>query len=170
MNVQFSHVQLEIGADPAEVGRARGWTRDRLTGCGFAAVEEQLAETVVLLVSELVTNAVVHTGHPAALRMSMLGGALRVEVLDGSRSAPVPRHAERKDTSGRGLELVSRLADRWGWHRVGDGKRVWCEFDRTSGAGSVAGADDCSRGQDRAAGSPMAPPGPRTPLTLRPTH
>ncbi|CAM5596381.1 ATP-binding protein [Streptomyces spiroverticillatus] len=65
-------VQLEVGADPAEVGRARRWARSRLVGCGIEA-DEPVAETLVLLISELVTNAVVHTGCPAVLRMLLPG-------------------------------------------------------------------------------------------------
>lgn len=79
-------VQLEIRPDPAEVGRARRWARSRLAGCGITA-DEPLAETLVLLVSELVTNAVVHTGRPAVLRLSLSGAAeasatVRLEVTD----------------------------------------------------------------------------------------
>lgn len=67
-------MQLEIRPDPAEVGRARRWARSRLTGLGIGA-DEPLAETLVLLVSELVTNAVVHTGRPAVLRLYLPGSA-----------------------------------------------------------------------------------------------
>ncbi|MFJ4873851.1 ATP-binding protein [Streptomyces sp. NPDC088745] len=67
-------MQLEVGADPAEVGRARRWARSRLVGCGIQA-DEPVAETLVLLISELVTNAVVHTGCPAVLRMLLPGGS-----------------------------------------------------------------------------------------------
>ncbi|MGJ5755089.1 histidine kinase-like protein [Streptomyces puniciscabiei] len=63
-------MQLEIRPDPTEVGRARRWARSRLAGLGIAA-DEPLAETLILLVSELVTNAVVHTGHAAVLRLSL---------------------------------------------------------------------------------------------------
>lgn len=59
---------MEVRPDPAEVGRARRWARSRLVRSGVA-VDEPLAETLVLLISELVTNAVVHTGCPAVLRM-----------------------------------------------------------------------------------------------------
>ncbi|MEV8558122.1 ATP-binding protein [Streptomyces sp. NPDC051917] len=65
-------MQLEIRPDPTEVGRARRWARSRLPGLGIAA-DEPLAETLILLVSELVTNAVVHTGHAAVLRLSLPG-------------------------------------------------------------------------------------------------
>lgn len=127
--------QLDIEADPTEVSRARRWARSRLAGHGIAA-DEPLAETVVLLISELVTNAVVHAGGPAVLRLLLPSGAtradagaLRVEVADASVRAPSPQHADDEDTHGRGLELLTRLADRWGWHREGSGKRIWCELD-----------------------------------------
>jgi anti-sigma regulatory factor (Ser/Thr protein kinase) len=137
--VRVLQVQLEIGADPAEVGRARRWARSRLAGCGIGG-DEALAETLLLLVSELVTNAVVHAGTPSVLRMLLPGlqapGAVRLEVADMSTCPPRQRHADGDDTEGRGLELVSGLADRWGWQREGFGKRIWCELDR-AGAQSV---------------------------------
>ncbi len=61
-------VQLEVRPDPSEVGRARRWARSRLAGSGIQA-DEPIAETLVLLVSELITNAVVHTGRSAVLRL-----------------------------------------------------------------------------------------------------
>lgn len=84
---------------------------------------------------QLVTNAVVHTGCPAVLRMLFGSGAaeagtVRVEVADTSARPPSPRHAQGEDTNGRGLELVDGLADRWGWQPEGSGKRIWCEVDR----------------------------------------
>lgn len=128
-------MQLEIGTDPTEVGRARRWARSRLAGCGVSE-DEPLSETVVLLISELVTNAVVHAECPAVLRMLLPQasgtGAVRVEVADCSTRVPRRRQAEDGDTGGRGLELVSGLADRWGWHRESGGKRIWCEFDAAS--------------------------------------
>ncbi|HET6354097.1 ATP-binding protein [Streptomyces sp.] len=132
--MQVLLVQLEVGPDPAEVGRARRWARSRLAGSGIGD-DEPLAETLILLISELVTNAVVHTGCPAVLRM-LFGagvteaGTVRVEVADISACPPQPRHAEGDDTNGRGLELVDGLADRWGWQREGVGKSIWCEVDR----------------------------------------
>lgn len=131
-------VQLEIGPDPAEVGRARRWARSRLLGSGLGD-DEPLSETLILLISELVTNAVVHTGCPAVLRM-LFGqgpaeaGTVRVEVADASACPPRPRHADGDDTNGRGLELVDGLADRWGWTAEGSGKSIWCEVDRCPAA------------------------------------
>ncbi|WP_328955516.1 ATP-binding protein [Kitasatospora purpeofusca] len=66
--MQVLQVQLAVQADPAEVGRARRWVRSRLLNHGVDP-DAPIAETVVLVVSELVTNAVVHTGCPAVLRL-----------------------------------------------------------------------------------------------------
>ncbi|MFI5689182.1 ATP-binding protein [Streptomyces sp. NPDC051636] len=135
-------MQLEIRPDPAEVGRARRWARSRLAGSGMAD-DESLAETLILLVSELVTNAVVHTGTPAVLRLSLPGAAtesapVRLEVADASTRAPAPRCADDDATGGRGLALVDGLADRWGWSQEGAGKRIWCELDRCEQPGEGA--------------------------------
>ncbi|MFJ6697234.1 ATP-binding protein [Streptomyces sp. NPDC091272] len=86
--MQVLQVQLEVGADPAEVGRARRWARSRLIGCGIQA-DEPVAETLVLLISELVTNAVVHTGCPAVLRMLFPG-----DGADGQDPGPDPGSAQ----------------------------------------------------------------------------
>ncbi|WP_371528621.1 ATP-binding protein [Streptomyces sp. NBC_01283] len=140
--MQVLQVQLEVRPDPAEVGRARRWARSRLAGSGIG-VDEPLAETLILLISELVTNAVVHTGCPAVLRMRLPDvpevpeeaadagpGTVRVEVADASARPPKQRHADGDATNGRGLELVDGLADRWGWQTEGAGKSIWCEVDR----------------------------------------
>ncbi|MDQ0843438.1 MULTISPECIES: ATP-binding protein [unclassified Streptomyces] len=150
--MQVLQVQLEIGSDPSEVGRARRWARSRLLKSGMGD-DEPLAETLILLISELVTNAVVHTGCPAVLRM-LFGagtaevGTVRVEVADVSACPPRPRHARGEDTGGRGLELVDGLADRWGWQREGAGKSIWCEVDRDLPADTarLAGPPVAARG------------------------
>jgi anti-sigma regulatory factor (Ser/Thr protein kinase) len=137
--VQVLEKQLKIGPEPAEVGRARRWVRAQL-GRGQPCPEcpdcpdDSQTDTLVLLVSELVTNAVVHTGRPAVLRLTAGGPPartvpVRLEVVDDSSRPPRPRRAAGEDTCGRGLELVELLADRWGWQPEGEGKRVWCEVD-----------------------------------------
>ncbi|PJJ02632.1 anti-sigma regulatory factor (Ser/Thr protein kinase) [Streptomyces sp. 2333.5] len=138
-------MQLDVRPDPAEVGRARRWARSRLVGSGIG-VDEPVAETLILLISELVTNAVVHTGTSAVLRMCFSGsgavvGTVRVEVADASARPPRQRHADGDDTNGRGLELVDGLADRWGWQQEATGKRIWCEVDRSQPLLMAAGSD-----------------------------
>jgi anti-sigma regulatory factor (Ser/Thr protein kinase) len=145
--VQVLQVQMAVEADPAEVGRARQWVRSRLGGCGVDP-DAPLAETLILLVSELVTNAVVHTGSPAVLRLVFPVGAdadrrpVRVEVADASAQPPLRRCALGEATSGRGLELVDCLADRWGWHPDGEGKRVWCEIEQLDRSGPARALGD----------------------------
>ncbi|MEE1938373.1 ATP-binding protein [Streptomyces sp. TRM 70361] len=145
--MRMRQMQLEVGTDPREVGRARGWARSRLARSGLAA-DEPLVETLVLLVSELVTNAVVHTGRPARLRMLLSGrlaagrGTVRIEVADTCACPPLRRRAGDDDTGGRGLELVGALADRWGWRPEDTGKRIWCELDRDAAAPGTDPAGD----------------------------
>ncbi|MDI3407897.1 ATP-binding protein [Streptomyces cavernicola] len=145
--MQVLQVQTEVRPDPAEVGRARRWARSRLAGSGIEA-DEPLAETLVLLISELVTNAVVHTGCPAVLSLLLpptpasAPGTVRVEVIDACARPPRPRQAEGEDTNGRGLALVDGLADRWGWQSDGGGKRIWCEVDRYEPEPEPRAADD----------------------------
>ncbi|MFE4398059.1 MULTISPECIES: ATP-binding protein [Streptomycetaceae] len=94
------------------------------------------AETGLILLSELVTNACRHARSP---RDRMIGvrvllptdSLLRIEVSDANSTLPTPCEATPEDESGRGLELVAALATSWGAHLRGDGyigKTVWCEL------------------------------------------
>ncbi|WP_371584236.1 ATP-binding protein [Streptomyces sp. NBC_01314] len=160
-------MQLEIRPDPTEVGRARRWARSRLAGSGIGD-DEPLAETLILLVSELVTNAVVHTGRPAVLRLLLSClrdgaiGMVRLEVADTSACPPTPRCADGDETGGRGLALVEVLADRWGWSYEGVGKRIWCELDRVvpgvTGAVGVSGASGGAPGAGNGVVTPAVYP------------
>lgn len=92
--------------------------------CGPAA-----AETAVLLASELVTNAVVHTrSADLALRARCDGDTLLVAVDDEAATPLVSCDAA---PPGAGLALVDSLAARWGWEPLGTGKRVWFEVPCT---------------------------------------
>lgn len=86
-------------------------------------------DDAVLLVSELVGNAVRHTGaHVFGLRMSRRRGWIRVEVRDPSRGLPCLLPVHELDTSGRGLFLVDTLSDRWGVDLLPHGKTTWFEM------------------------------------------
>jgi DNA-binding NarL/FixJ family response regulator len=91
--------------------------------------EDQL-DLVTLLVSELVTNAVVHAGSDVEVGVQLTGDGVRIDVMDQSPTMPVPRTAQDYDTSGRGLELVDALATRWGVDTLPFGKSVWFEVPR----------------------------------------
>ncbi|MEU3840764.1 ATP-binding protein [Streptomyces sp. NPDC028635] len=89
----------------------------------------KLAEDAVLLVSELVGNAVRHTGARVfGLRMRRLRGRIRVEVRDPSRGLPCLMPVRETDISGRGLFLVDKIADRWGVDLLPRGKTTWFEM------------------------------------------
>ena len=87
------------------------------------------AEDAVLLVSELVGNAVRHTGARIfGLRMRHRRGWIRIEVRDPSRGLPCLMPVQVMDVSGRGLFLVDKLADRWGVDLLPRGKTTWFEI------------------------------------------
>ncbi|MBW8486478.1 ATP-binding SpoIIE family protein phosphatase [Actinomadura parmotrematis] len=119
-----AHVSWDLPADPAAVRRARGLVRDRLARWGLA----EMAESTVLLASELVTNAIRHAGGRITLRLVREEG-LVCEVFDASDGRPRVRAGDGAPfaEAGRGLNVVSRLASRWGVRRTPHGKAVWCE-------------------------------------------
>lgn len=93
------------------------------------ALSPQMAEHAVLLVSELVGNAVRHTGARVfGLRMLRRRGWIRIEVRDPSRGLPCLLPVREMDTSGRGLFLVDKLSDRWGVDLLPRGKTTWFEM------------------------------------------
>jgi anti-sigma regulatory factor (Ser/Thr protein kinase) len=89
----------------------------------------KMTEDAVLLVSELVGNAVRHTGaRTFGLRMRRRRGWLRIEVRDPSRGLPCLMPVQDMDISGRGLFLVDKLSDRWGVDLLPRGKTTWFEM------------------------------------------
>ena len=90
---------------------------------------EELTDSVELLVSEVVTNAVRYASRPVSLRL-LRTDVLRCEVGDDVPQLPRLRQARATDEGGRGLYLVNRLARRWGATRLSTGKVVWFELNR----------------------------------------
>jgi len=122
-------VQLatDLGVHPSHVGLAR-----RLVSAHLIEwqVNGEAGEVTVLLVSELVTNAMRHGGAPIRLVADTTPSGVRVEVYDGNGDAfPAIRDLRPDAPGGRGLRLVDALADRWGTIGAGDGKCVWFEVD-----------------------------------------
>ncbi|WP_327323140.1 ATP-binding protein [Streptomyces sp. NBC_01210] len=91
-------------------------------------------DDVRLCVSELVTNALRHgapAGHLILVRLELHDAQLLVEVHDSGGGTPRQREAPESSEEGRGLFLVSAIADDWGvTTRQGPGKRVWASFQR----------------------------------------
>lgn len=93
-------------------------------------------DTVVLLVSEVVTNAVLHARSDVFLTVQDQGRTARVEVRDSSPMPPRLHRFSAESATGRGLRLLNQLALRWGADQVaeGDGKTVWFEVGSPSEA------------------------------------
>ncbi|MGW1183181.1 ATP-binding protein [Streptomyces drozdowiczii] len=108
------------------VREAREYVRSALADWGFG---EARADDVVVCVSELATNALVHgvpPGRGYRLMLWLHEGQVRVEVHDSGDGEPGVREPDGE--SGRGLVIVGALADRWGVGERVPGKVVWCEF------------------------------------------
>lgn len=90
-------------------------------------------DDLLLCLSEVVTNSVLHAGPPIRVVGGIVDDAVRVEVADGSVVEPVRRSSEQFSTTGRGLHLLDLLASNWGVEITVDGKIVWFEI-----AGSAA--------------------------------
>ena len=94
-----------------------------------ALVDRDVIDTVMLLASELVTNAVLHASPPVRVRVEITAAVLHVEIHDSGTSAlPAPSTAGATETSGRGLAIVEALASRWGSQPTEGGKFVWFEL------------------------------------------
>nr|WSY52092.1 SpoIIE family protein phosphatase [Streptomyces sp. NBC_00886] len=106
-------------------GQARRLARRALSRWGM----EDMSDSVELLVSEVVTNAVRYASRPVTLRL-LRTDVLRCEVGDDVPQLPRLRQARATDEGGRGLYLVNRLARRWGATRLSTGKVVWFELNR----------------------------------------
>jgi anti-sigma regulatory factor (Ser/Thr protein kinase) len=119
-------LRATLSAQPEQVAEAR-----RLVAGYLREQGDDDGEVAVLLVSELVTNAILHGRAPLELRAQALGSAVRVEVQDQDPARPpVLRHdVDLTEVGGRGLQLVDTLADRWGWAERDGGKVVWFELD-----------------------------------------
>ncbi|GAA0326746.1 SpoIIE family protein phosphatase [Streptomyces turgidiscabies] len=115
-----------LDPEDAAPGRARRLARRALSRWGL----EEMTDSVELLVSEVVTNAVRYASRPITLRL-LRTDVLRCEVGDDVPQLPRLRQARATDEGGRGLYLVNRLARRWGATRLSTGKVVWFELGRT---------------------------------------
>ena len=128
----------------AEAPRAvRVWIRALLRAESHAPLEH----TACLLVTELVTNAVLHARTPIRVALELTGSGLRMSVEDRNPHTPTVRPLETEATTGRGLHLVELLADRWGLEDRPDGKAVWCALVTSTDADDEAYAQPDERPQ-----------------------
>jgi PAS domain S-box-containing protein len=118
----LAHRSVLLEPVPESARRARGVATDVLR----RAHREDLVDIAGLLVSEVVTNAILHGRSEIALTVTATTSGVHVKVADRSPNLPAPRSYDEGATTGRGLELIQVLADDWGVQRVGEtGKVVW---------------------------------------------
>jgi signal transduction histidine kinase/serine phosphatase RsbU (regulator of sigma subunit)/DNA-binding response OmpR family regulator len=139
-------VHHRLGVDEPAVSNARQVVTDHLHEWG---VPEDTIDEVVLMASELVTNAFLHGRPPIDLRLRSSGGEITLEVQDRAPYRPRRRRAQKDDEHGRGLQIVSILADRWGSRATGTGKSVWCTLAYREDTSDSSGGPSRSVGSDR---------------------
>jgi anti-sigma regulatory factor (Ser/Thr protein kinase) len=113
--------ELELPVAREAPALAREFLRDSTCAEHHSAV----VEDAVLLVSELVTNSVLHGGPPVVVAVDCDEATLQVRVRDGSPALPARRDAAQGDENGRGLALVAEMSADWGVDTEKDGKHVW---------------------------------------------
>jgi anti-sigma regulatory factor (Ser/Thr protein kinase) len=121
-------LELELPGDNGAPALARRAVEERVDH-GY---DDEQTGTLLLLVTELVTNAVLHAGAPGSpvlLRVTVDPAQLRVEVHDRGPGFEMHKPKPRGSSGGYGLFLVERMSDRWGVNREGD-TYVWFELDR----------------------------------------
>jgi anti-sigma regulatory factor (Ser/Thr protein kinase) len=122
-----STLHVRLAGQPDEVPRVRqavrDWLRSADNRCDWFTAE--------LLVTELVTNALLHALPPLEVRVRALGTAgVRIEVFDAARDSLPSRDDSPLDAdNGRGLEIIAALASRWGTESASSGKLVFAELD-----------------------------------------
>ncbi|MGW1271387.1 ATP-binding protein, partial [Streptomyces sp. NPDC002491] len=149
--------RFELAAHPGSPAQARRLTRARLTGW---SVCEDTCDTAALVVSELVTNAIVHTASDIVVCELHDGDDLvRIAVRDQgcAPGEPHPSPQRPEEEHGRGLILVEALCHSWGAQEHGPGLLVWADLLRTADVPRDAAEPCDSPGVD------AAPPHPRDP-------
>jgi anti-sigma regulatory factor (Ser/Thr protein kinase) len=122
--------------------RVVGLTRARV-GVELQRVgREDLIDDAQLVLTELVTNALLHGGGCTGVYAIAGKAGVRLEVADGSRVPPLFAHPTAESMTGRGLRLVARLSDAWGVEPIDGGKIVWAEVSGRPLPASTVDEDD----------------------------
>jgi anti-sigma regulatory factor (Ser/Thr protein kinase) len=119
---------MHVRDEPSSAGLVRNRVGADLARQG---VDASCIDEVVLVVSELVGNAVRHAGSAKgelAICWDLDASGVRVEVTDASTKQLVRRTPSATDPSGRGLQIIDAMSDDWGVVPLRDGKRVWAHI------------------------------------------
>ena len=132
----MSAARIVLEPVSASVPKARRFVADQLTD-----LPQDTVDVARLLVSELVTNAVLHARTELELRVDITDTAVSIQVADANPVLPVVRNHGTDAGTGRGLRVLDRMASRWGTFSVDGGKIVWFEI-RTDGLEGEPDAPD----------------------------
>jgi anti-sigma regulatory factor (Ser/Thr protein kinase) len=133
------HKFLVLSSAPDAPARAR---RELATTLAAWQIRSELLDDAVLIVSELVSNAVLHAQGAESVAALLFEDCLRLEVGDRDDFPPQPHHYADTAPTGRGLGLVATLSRGWGWEPREAGKTVWAELalmPEPSGSGAGSG-------------------------------
>ncbi|QFZ76967.1 ATP-binding protein [Streptomyces fagopyri] len=140
--VRGRRFRFELAAHPASVARARQLTRARLAGW---ALSDDTCDTAVLVVSELVTNAILHSASSRVVcELHDNDDLVRIAVRDEGRAPGEPRPSPRRpdEEHGRGLPLVAAMCRAWGAQDTGPGLLVWADLPRCPSTGAESARSD----------------------------
>ncbi|MTE21839.1 ATP-binding protein [Streptomyces sp. TRM43335] len=121
------HLRADFDGHPGTIARARDAAGAFLTSLARSTppARERSRDDVLLVVSELVTNAVRHAPGPLTLCLTFVSGLIQVTVRDTSTDAPRPRRADlNSGTGGFGWSIVERVAERFQVRPLPDGKEI----------------------------------------------
>lgn len=130
-------VRAALPSEAVSPRAARRFVGQQLVALGMAELDDRAS----LVVSELVTNAVLHARTDLEIAVSRIERGVRIEVSDRSPARPVRRTSGLEASTGRGLLLIETAADDWGVVLRQDGKTVWCELRTAVARSDRAEAD-----------------------------
>jgi anti-sigma regulatory factor (Ser/Thr protein kinase) len=147
----MSSQRIELAADVASSSTARRFIHEALDQAA-----DEVRANAVFLISEVVTNAVLHARGPLTIEVRQKGRAYRIAVSDRSRTPPAPKGHRVDDATGRGLHLLDRLAAAWGWAPSRTGKVVWFDVPEPLEAPFLPGHEYGSHDEPYPSGAPIA--------------
>jgi hypothetical protein len=148
-------VRIVLPPESASVPQARRFVADQL-----ADLSRETVDVARLLVSEIVTNAVLHAGTELTLTLDRGESTVQVQIEDANPLLPVVRSHGPDAGTGRGLHVLDHLATRWGTSEIDGGKIVWFEIPTTA---QDAGTQDSGAPDPRAPDSGAQDSGPHPP-------
>ncbi|GAA1305245.1 ATP-binding protein [Saccharothrix xinjiangensis] len=125
-NEPAAPVAMTLPASAGSSARARQVVAEAASAWGLS---EDVSEDAVLVVTELVSNAVDHAEGSVGLTISRTDSGLRIEVADNSPAPPEQKPIQVDSARGRGLIIVAALSAAWGMEPRSDGKVVWAELE-----------------------------------------